>query len=58
MGTAFEWVQDEPTENDEIFEVEGVRVIIDKKTVGKIPYINIDHGEFPWGEDFIINYLG
>ncbi|AFS79142.1 iron-sulfur cluster biosynthesis family protein [Gottschalkia acidurici 9a] len=56
MGVAFDWVQDEPTENDEMFDVEGVNVFIDKKTVNKTPYINIDYGNFPWGDDFIINY--
>lgn len=57
MGVAFGWVQDEPTEKDEVFDVDGVNVIIDKETTNRIPYINIDHGEFPWGEDYIINYF-
>lgn len=55
-GVAFDWVQDEPKEEDTILEVEGAHIILDPQIMEKTPYMNVDYGEFEWGSDFIINY--
>ena len=58
MGVAFDWVQDEPKEDDTVIEVEGANIILDSKIMEKTPYMNIDYAEQgDWGADFIINYF-
>ncbi len=57
MGVAFDWVQDEPREDDTVVDVDGVNVILDPGVMANIPYMNIDHAEDQWGPDYIINYF-
>lgn len=58
MGVAFDWVQDEPKEEDTVVEVEGANIILDPKIIEKTPYMNVDYAEQgKFGYDFIINYF-
>lgn len=47
-------VQDEPNENDTIYEIDNIKFLIDKETKKDASYIEIDFVSERWGEDFII----
>ncbi|KNF09214.1 iron-sulfur cluster biosynthesis family protein [Gottschalkia purinilytica] len=55
MGIIFEWTLDDPTEKDELYKVEGMNVVLDKKILKLTSNINIDYQSYDWGEDFVIN---
>lgn len=56
-GVSFDWVQDEPNEEDTVVEVEGANIVLDPKVVANTPYMNINYGSHgPFDPDFIINY--
>lgn len=47
-------VQDEPNENDTVYEIDNIIFLIDKETKKDASYIEIDFVSEWWGEDFII----
>lgn len=58
MGAAYDWVQDEPKEDDTVLEIEGANIILDPKVVANTPYMNVDYKAYgPFDPDFIFNYF-
>jgi hypothetical protein len=47
-------VQDELGENDNVYNIDGVVFIVDKKEEKDSPYIDIEYEKYPWGEEFVV----
>ncbi len=57
MGAIFDWVLDEPNEEDTEIEVEGANVVLDPKVIEHTPYMNIDYKQLgDFDPDFVINF--
>ncbi len=57
MGNIFDWAQDEPEDGDEIFEIDGMTIIMDKRDMVKSVLIKVRLQEYPWGEDLAISSI-
>ena len=53
-GIIYKLVEDQPKKLDNIYDVFGVKVLVDKDIAKDITYIEIDYIKEWWGEDFII----
>ena len=57
-GALFDWVLDEPNEEDTQIELEGANVVLDPKVIANTPYMHINYKQLgDFDPDFVINYL-
>ena len=57
MGNIFDWVQDEPKEGDEVFNQDGIEIIMSEKDMRKSKTIDVRLKEFPWGHDLTVSSI-
>jgi len=53
-GIIYEWAQDEPKDDDNVYEVEGIKIIVNKSLEKSAHNIDIDYEHYDWGDDFVI----
>ena len=53
-GITYNIALDEPNENDNIYEIENIKFLVDKEIEKEVSYIEIDYVSEWWGSDFII----
>lgn len=53
-GIIFDIAQDEPKEDDNIYQIGSVKVLIKSKIESYAPFINIDYESYKWGDDYVI----
>lgn len=46
--------QDEPKDDDSIYDIGSVKVVIKKKVENYAPSIDIDYENYEWGDDYVI----
>lgn len=46
--------QDEPKEDDNIYDIGSVKVVINKKVESYAPFIDINYENYEWGNDYVI----
>ncbi|WP_159433589.1 hypothetical protein [Proteiniborus sp. DW1] len=45
---------DEPKDDDNVYNIGSVKVIINKKIESYAPTIDIDYESYEWGDDYVI----
>lgn len=53
-GVIFDLAQDEPKDDDSIYDIGSVKVVIKKKVENYAPSIDIDYENYEWGDDYVI----
>ncbi|WIV13384.1 hypothetical protein [Proteiniborus sp. MB09-C3] len=46
--------QDEPKDDDNVYDIGSVKVVVNKKIEGYAPSIGIDYENYEWGNDYVI----
>lgn len=57
MGNIFDWVQDEPQDGDEVFEEDGLTIVMSERDMVRSVLIKVRLQEYPWGEDLAISSI-
>lgn len=53
-GVIFDLAQDEPKDDDNVYDIGSVKVVVNKKIEGYAPSIGIDYENYEWGNDYVI----
>lgn len=53
-GVIFDLALDEPKDDDNVYNIGSVKVIINKKIESYAPTIDIDYESYEWGDDYVI----
>lgn len=53
-GVIYDLAQDEPREDDNVYEIGSVKLVVNKKIESYVETININYESYDWGEDYVI----
>lgn len=53
-GVIFDLAQDEPKDDDNVYDIGSVKVVVNKKIEGYASNVDIDYESYEWGNDYVI----
>lgn len=53
-GVIFDLAQDEPKDDDNVYDIGSVKVVVNKKVESYAKSIDIDYENYEWGNDYVI----